>query len=77
MKPEAHNFLRSRLARLNHELRLIQEKRQQVETDPSLDAERQAIEVPYYDAILRWLLEGVERLEAAIKCVAASPSRRV
>jgi len=45
MKPEAHDYLSSRLARLKQELNLIQEKRQHVETDPSLDAERRTVEI--------------------------------
>jgi hypothetical protein len=77
MKTEAHDFLHSRLARLNHELRLIQEKRQYVETDPSLDGKRRVIHITYYDAILRWLLERVERLETALTCAGDSPSRPI
>ncbi len=73
MKPEAHDYLRRRLARLKEELRLIRNKREHVETDSSLDAERRAVEVRYYDAITRWVLEGVERLEAALRCAGGSP----
>lgn len=76
MKSETRNFLRSRLTRLNHELRLVKETRQRVATDPSLDAQRQAIYVSYYDAIIRWLLEGVERLEVAPSCADGSRSPR-
>lgn len=72
MKAEAHDYLRSRLAGRMQELRLAQEKRQQVETDQSLTAERRDIEVKYYEAIIRWLLEGVERLEAALRCADGS-----
>ena len=77
MKPEAHDYLRRRLANLKHELCLIQDMREYVETDPSLNAERRAIEIRYYDAITRWLLEGVERLEAALSCAGGSLSRQI
>lgn len=73
MKAETHHYLRSSLARLQHELRLVQETRQRVASDPCLDAQRRAIYVSYYDAIIRWLLEGVERLEVALSCVDGSP----
>lgn len=73
MKSETRNFLRSRLARVTHELRLVQEMRQRVATDPSMDPQRQVIEIRYYDAILRWLLGGAERLEAVISCADGSP----
>jgi len=75
MKPEAHDYPRRRLARLKEELRLLQKKREHVKTDSSLDAER-AVEIRYYDAITRWILEGVERLEAALRCADGSPSPR-
>ncbi len=76
MKAEAHDYLRRRLACLKEELRLVQKKREHVETDPSVDAERRAVEIRYYDAITRWVLEGVERLEAALRCADGSFSRR-
>jgi hypothetical protein len=44
-----------------------------VATDPSMDPQRQVIEIRYYDAILRWLLGGAERLEAVIGCADGSP----
>ncbi len=56
----------TRLATLQQELRSLQEKRQQVETDPSLDADRRAIEVGYYDGILRWLQGQVTSLESQL-----------
>jgi hypothetical protein len=73
MKPEARDYLRSRLTGLKRELCYLQEKWQQVATDPSRDTERQAIDIRYYDAIIRWLLEGVERLEADLRCAGGSP----
>ena len=54
----------TRLAALQQELRYLQEKRQQVQADPSLDANRRAIEVRYYDAIIRRLQEQVTTLES-------------
>jgi hypothetical protein len=63
----------TRLATLQQEIRYLQEKRQQVETDPSLDANRRAIEVGYYNWILRWLQERVARLKVDFRCAGGSP----
>lgn len=73
MKTETRAYLCNRLARLQQELALVQEKRQHVAIDPSLDAERRTIDTTYYDAIIQWLLEGVQRLEATLSCVGGSP----
>ena len=72
----APDYRPTRLATLRQELRWLQEKRQHVETDPSLDAERRAVEIRYYDAIIPWLQEGVERLEVALRCAGGSPCQR-
>jgi len=72
MKTETRDYFRNRLARLRHELRLIQGTRLRVARDPSLDAQRRAIYVSYYDAIIRWMLEGMERLEGVLSCADGS-----
>ena len=77
MKAETHNYLRSRLTRLTHELRLVQEMRQHVATDPSMDAQRRAIHIRYYDAIIRWMMEGVERLEVDLSCADGSRLQQI
>jgi len=69
----APDFRPTRLATLEQELRYLQEKRQQVETDPSLDGDRRAIELGYYDAIIRGLQERMARLKADLRCAGGSP----
>ena len=70
---EAPEYRPIRLATLQQELRSLQEKRHQAETDPSLDGDRRAIEVGYYDWIIRWLEERLAQLKADLRCVGGSP----
>lgn len=72
MKAEAHDYLHSRITNLKRELRLIEQERQRVEAYPSLDTERQAMYISYYDAIIRHLLNSIDRLEVTLKCAAGS-----
>ena len=53
MKAETHTYLRNRLARLEQELRLAQEMRERVASDPCLGVERRGTEIGYFDAIIR------------------------
>ena len=73
MKAETHTYLRNRLARLEQELRLAQEMRERVASDPCLGVERRGTEIGYFDAIIRWLLEGAERLEVTLNSADVSP----
>ena len=54
----APDYRPTRLSTLQQELRHLQEKRQLVESDPSLDGNRRAIEVGYYDWIIRLPMAG-------------------
>jgi len=73
MKTETRDYLGSRRTGRKRELCLIEGERQHVEADPSLDAERRAIHIKYYDVIIRYLPEGIDHVEAALRGV--SPGR--
>ncbi len=72
MAPE---YRPARLATLYQELRCLQERHQEVEADPSLDVDRSAIEVRYYDAVIQWLQERVACHEADLRCAGLHPDR--
>lgn len=72
MKTNGRNSPSRRLTSLKQDLCYIQEERHRVVADHSLDTERRALEITCYDPILRYLLERIERLEAALRCAAGS-----
>lgn len=57
---------------LGRRLTSLKQKLQHIAADPSVDAERRTMYIGYYDAIIRYLLDRIDRMEAALRCAAGS-----